>query len=178
MRRRWWAKKEGEGLTSAGSGHLWPRRGLPWRIPANKRGCKTLASGGAADLHGGKPDADQGDLAGVLRAAGARRNRAAWVATAARERGVRGEERRRRGFGWVRARERESVCVCVGALGRMDGWMSKISCCCPLTNGAPTLNAPLVIQVTNGAPSGGAPLVVLQKKHTNGALFHSAPLLV
>ena len=42
--------------------------------------------------------------------------------------------------------------------------LSKISCCCPLTNGAPTLNAPLVIQVTNGAPSGGAPLVVLQKK--------------
>ena len=41
--------------------------------------------------------------------------------------------------------------------------LSKISCCCPLTNGAPTLNAPLVIQVTNGAPSGGAPLVVLQK---------------
>ena len=65
---------------------------------------------------------------------------------------------------WVGSSERESVCVCVGALGRMDGWMSKISCCCPLTNGAPTLNAPLVIQVTNGAPSGGAPLVVLQKK--------------
>ena len=56
--------------------------------------------------------------------------------------------------------------------------LSKISCCCPLTNGAPTLNAPLVIQVTNGAPSGGAPLVVLQKKHTNGALFNSAPLVV
>ena len=36
--------------------------------------------------------------------------------------------------------------------------LSKISCCCPLTNGAPTTNAPLVIQVTNGAPP-GAPLV-------------------
>ena len=121
VRRRWWAKKEGEGLTSAGSGHLWPRRGLPWRIPANKRGCKTLASGGAADLHGGNSDADQGDLAGVLRAAGARQNRAAWVATAARERGVRGEERRRRGFGWVRVRERVCVCVLVRWVGWMDG---------------------------------------------------------
>ena len=56
--------------------------------------------------------------------------------------------------------------------------LSKISCCCPLTNGAPTTNAPLVIQVTNGAPPGGAPLVVLQKKHTNGASTGGAPLLV
>ena len=56
--------------------------------------------------------------------------------------------------------------------------LSKISCCCALTNGAPATNAPLVIQVTNGAPPGGAPLVVLQKKHTNGASRHSALLLV
>ena len=54
--------------------------------------------------------------------------------------------------------------------------LSKISCCCPLTNGAPTLNAPLVIQVTNGAPSGGAPLVVLQKK--NILMAHCSTVLV
>ena len=64
--------------------------------------------------------------------------------------------------------------------------LSKISCCCPLTNGAPATNAPLVIQVTNGAPPGGAPLVLLQKKNKNNNkkitlvahLLAGAPLLV
>ena len=42
--------------------------------------------------------------------------------------------------------------------------LSKISSCCPHTNGAPATNAPLVIKVTNGAFIVGAPLQVLQKK--------------
>ena len=53
--------------------------------------------------------------------------------------------------------------------------LSKISCCCPLTNGAPATNAPLVIQVTNGAPPANAPLVTLV---TNGAPASGAPLVV
>ena len=59
--------------------------------------------------------------------------------------------------------------------------LSKISCCCPLTNGAPTLDAPLVIQVTNGAPSGGATLVCLDQVHQFILMAHpgpGAPLLV
>ena len=65
--------------------------------------------------------------------------------------------------------------------------LSKISCCCPLTNGAPATNAPLVIQVTNGAPPDGAPLVLLQKKGIKtiikkitlvAHLLAGAPLLV
>ena len=43
--------------------------------------------------------------------------------------------------------------------------LSKISSCCPHTNGAPATNAPLVIKVTNGAFKVAAPLKVLQKKN-------------
>ena len=41
--------------------------------------------------------------------------------------------------------------------------LSKISCCCPHTNGAPATNTPLVIKVTNDAFIVGAPLQVLKK---------------